>query len=131
MNKYLIMTFFAVLLLAGCIPKTEDVQVLKASPLDYELYLYTDSDEQEAAKNYMSALLDWKVKQQDTEELEFKQQEMNSDNLRLTKEDLPALVVKKEGKTVKTIKGDNRHNDILTALEDSINMTGSYTEKPS
>lgn len=50
MNKYLIMTFFAVLLLAGCIPKTEDVQVLKASPLDYELYLYTDSDEQEAAK---------------------------------------------------------------------------------
>lgn len=52
----------------------------------------------------MSALLDWKVKQQDTEELEFKQQEMNSDNLRLTKEDLPALVVKKEGKTVKTIK---------------------------
>ncbi|MGV2619895.1 hypothetical protein QRD89_08220 [Halobacillus sp. ACCC02827] len=131
MNKYLIMTFFAVLLLAGCIPKTEDVQVLKASPLDYELYLYTDSDEQEAAKNYMSALLDWKVKQQDTEELEFKQQEMNSDNLRLTKEDLPALVVKKEGKTVKTIKGDNRHIDILTALEDSINMTGSYTEKPS
>lgn len=120
MLNRLLLSFFAIFLLAGCLHQSEDIQVLTATPQDYELYLYTNSDKEKVAQDYMSALLDWKLKQQEETELQFKQSETQKDQLNLPDKELPVLVVKKKGKTVKTISGQNPRKEILTALEDHI-----------
>lgn len=122
MLNRLLLSFFAIFLLAGCLHQSEDIQVLKASPQNYELYLYTTSDKEEVAQDYMSALLDWKLKQKDETELQFKQSETPKDQLNLPDEELPVLVVKKKGKTVTTISGQNPRKEILMALENHITV---------
>ncbi|WP_226578352.1 hypothetical protein [Halobacillus litoralis] len=109
-----------ILLLAGCIQQSENVQVLTAAPDDYELYLYTEPEKENEAQNYLSALLDWKLKQQVHERLEFKQTETHADKINVPKEELPLLVVKQKGKTVTKIAGNTPRDKILTTLEDTI-----------
>ncbi|QAS51154.1 hypothetical protein [Halobacillus litoralis] len=120
MLNRILLAFVTILLLAGCFPQSEDVQVFTATPLDYELYLYTEPDKEEEAQNYLSALLDWKMKQNDGQKLEFKQTETNADDLKVSKDQLPVLVVKEKGKTLTTISGENPRKEILMTLENSI-----------
>lgn len=120
MYRSLVFAFFAITLLTGCFMQTDKIQVLTAQPDDYELYLYTEPDQEEAAQNYLSALLDWKLKQDDGEKLNFQQSAMNSTKVNFSQDDLPVLVVKQEGKTISTISGENPRQEILMTLEDSI-----------
>ncbi|CDQ19899.1 hypothetical protein [Halobacillus karajensis] len=120
MLNRLFLSFFGILILTGCIFQGDTVQVLTAKPDDYELYLYTKADQEESAQDYLSALLDWKLKQKDGSELQFEQSEQKKDKLKLPTDELPLLVVKENGKTLTTIAGDNPREDILTTLEDKI-----------
>lgn len=119
--KYgIILSIISILLLAGCFPQKENIEVLSAEHSPYELHLYTDLEQKEKADSYLSALVDWKTKQDDQQDLEFKQRKANSDQLELSKDQLPALVIKKEGKVVANIFGDVPREQILTELESSI-----------
>ncbi|SEH70273.1 hypothetical protein SAMN05192559_103156 [Halobacillus karajensis] len=120
MLNRLFLSFFGIFILTGCIFQGDTVQVLTAKPDDYELYLYTKADQEESAQDYLSALLDWKLKQKDGSELQFEQSEQKKDKLKLPTDELPLLVVKENGKTLTTIAGDNPREDILTTLEDKI-----------
>ena len=102
--------------------KGETVQVLTATPENYELYLYSEADKEESAQDYLSALLDWKLKQDDGAELQFEQTEKDKNDLNISTEELPVLVVKEEGKTVTTISGKNPREKILMTLENHIAM---------
>ncbi|ARI77633.1 hypothetical protein [Halobacillus mangrovi] len=112
----------SVLLLTGCLPQSEDVEVLSAQESSYELYLYTEADNKDKAKNYLSALLDWKTNQIESKNIEFKQSKTKADKIGISEEKLPALVIKKEGKVVKHITGDPPTKEILNELEQSIVM---------
>ncbi|GEN55467.1 hypothetical protein [Halobacillus faecis] len=122
MINRIILSFLAIFLLAGCLQKGESVQVLTATPEDYELYLYSEVDQEESAQDYLSALLDWKMKQDDGAELQFKQTEKDKSELSIPTEELPVLVVKEEGKTITTISGNNPREKILMTLENHIAM---------
>ncbi|KHE71803.1 hypothetical protein [Halobacillus sp. BBL2006] len=115
-----ILALLSVLLLAGCLPQSKDVEVLSTQESSYELYLYMD--QKEKAENYLSALLDWKTSQIEPEEIEFKQSKTNVDQTGLSEEQLPSIVIKKDGKVVKHITGDAPIEDILNELEQSIAM---------
>jgi hypothetical protein len=117
-----ILALLSVLLLAGCLPQSKDVEVLSTQESSYELYLYTEMDQKEKAENYLSALLDWKTNQIEPEEIEFKQSKTNVDQTGLSEEQLPSIVIKKDGKVVKHITGDAPIEDILKQLEQSIVM---------
>ncbi|SFJ91758.1 hypothetical protein SAMN04487936_105202 [Halobacillus dabanensis] len=122
MVNRLLLSLCAILLLAGCLHQSEDIQVLTATPKDYELHLYTDSENENTAQDYMSALLDWKLKQEDATELQFKQSETKKDHLNIPDDELPVLVVKEKGKTITTISGENPRKEILMALEKNVTV---------
>lgn len=122
MVNRLLFSLLAILLLAGCLHQSEDIQVLTATPQDYELHLYTNSESENIAQDYMSALLDWKLKQEDATELQFKQSATTKDQLNIPDNELPVLVIKEKGKTVTTISGENPRKEILMALEKNVTV---------
>ncbi|MGP4075067.1 hypothetical protein [Halobacillus sp. K22] len=119
-----ITSLLLIILLAGCIPQTDNVEVLQAHSESYAVYLYTelDDDYPSEADNYLSALLDWKMKH-NHESLLFEQSEANTGQIDVNKDQLPALVVKKDGKVVELISGDSRSQDIMNKLESSISLS--------
>ncbi|RWZ60753.1 hypothetical protein EQV77_05510 [Halobacillus fulvus] len=117
--RILLSSILIVLILAGCLPQSEEIDVLSTEASDYELYLYTKKGQDEEAQDYLNAILDWKTKQDDSQQFDFKQSSTQSDNIEVSTDDLPALVIKKEGKVVTSIKGDNPSNKILLTLENS------------
>ncbi|MYL19036.1 hypothetical protein GLW04_03990 [Halobacillus litoralis] len=123
-SKLIILT--VLLLLMGCIGKSEEVQVLSASPDEYELYLYTNPEQEEKAENYMSALLNWKLDIEDKKRLQFKQTTTESHKVKDIEDDsLPMLVVKKEGRTITKLSGVNTESRISSTLEQSLVLSGT------
>ncbi|MBN8234292.1 hypothetical protein JF544_03490 [Halobacillus kuroshimensis] len=121
-----LMIFTVLLLLMGCIGQSEEVQVLSTSPDDYDLYLYTNPDQEEKAENYMTALLNWKLEHQDHNRLQFKQTTTDSHNVEdIEGASLPMLVVKKEGRTITRLSGIETENRISSTLEEALVLSGT------
>ncbi|MCA1023427.1 hypothetical protein GLW03_00005 [Halobacillus halophilus] len=126
MHTYKLIILTVLLLLMGCIGKSEEVQVLSASPDEYELYLYTNPEQEEKAENYMSALLNWKLDIEDKKRLQFKQTTTESHKVKDIEDDsLPMLVVKKEGRTITKLSGVNTESRISSTLEQSLVLSGT------
>lgn len=122
MEYRIYLSIFAIILLAGCFPQTKDVEVLSVEDSNYELFLYTKQHQNEAANHYLSALLNWKTKQSSIETLDFKKSQTRSHQLRIPGDNLPALVIKKEGKILTSISGKRTSDYILTELENYISF---------
>jgi|GEM_PF-5688937 len=119
-----ITSLILIILLAGCIPQSDNVEVLQAHSESYAVYLYTeiDNDHPSEADNYLTALLDWKMKH-DHKSLSFEQSEANTGQIDVDEDQLPALVVKRDGKVIELISGDSGAEDIMNRLENSISLT--------
>ncbi|MCA1012570.1 hypothetical protein [Halobacillus halophilus] len=119
-----ITSLILIILLAGCIPQSDNVEVLQAHSESYAVYLYTelDNDNPSNADNYLTALLNWK-KKHERKPLSFKQSEANTGQIEVDEDQLPALVVKKDGKVIELISGDSGSEDIMNKLESSISLT--------
>ncbi|MFZ0371518.1 MAG: hypothetical protein WAM07_18125 [Halobacillus sp.] len=124
MTNSRITSLILIILLAGCIPKSDNVEVLQAHSESYAVYLYTelDNDQPAEADNYLKALLDWKMKH-DHKSLSFEQSEANTGQIDVDEDQLPALVVKKDGKVIELISGDSGSEHIMNRLESSISLT--------
>ncbi|MFC7061354.1 hypothetical protein [Halobacillus seohaensis] len=124
-TSILICSFF-VFTLSGCDTHGEIVKVISAQPSDYDISLYGHPDNKDQMNDYMSALLNWKTKQEDERFLSFKQSTMNTEDINLSTDQLPALVISKEGKPIQTITGEvSDRNDILNKLESTIALSGN------
>ncbi len=122
MKSYVLVSFLLVLLLAGCYPHQNKIDVISASPSEYDIYLYTPSDEEKSAASYLNALLDWKIKEENNHSLAFKKTQSDSDSIGLTENELPALVIKKKGKTVAKISGNSQRHQILSKIERAVTL---------
>ncbi|MFQ3545900.1 hypothetical protein Q7A53_17610 [Halobacillus rhizosphaerae] len=122
MKSYVLVSFLLVLLLAGCYPHQNKIDVISASPSEYDIYLYTPSDEEKSAASYLNALLDWKIKQGNHRSLSFKKTQTDSEAVGLSENDLPALVIKKKGKIVTKISGNSKRPQILSQIEESVSF---------
>ncbi|UOQ43187.1 hypothetical protein MUN89_14750 [Halobacillus salinarum] len=120
MRPYIFISMLFVFLLAGCFPHKENVEVISASPSGYDIYLYTQTDQKQKAESYFNALLDWKMKQGNDGTLAFKKSKTDSNSIEVSENELPALVIKKEGKTVTKISGNSNQKNILSKLEQSV-----------
>ncbi|WP_158290462.1 hypothetical protein [Halobacillus salinus] len=112
----------AIILLAGCLPQSNSVEVLSAAESDYELFLYTKSSEKEHADDYLNALLDWKTSRNNVENIQFTQSTTKSDEIGVSEDLLPTLVIKREGRVVESISGKNSSDKILTQLENTLSF---------
>ncbi|MBH0228986.1 hypothetical protein [Halobacillus yeomjeoni] len=121
--KYGILLSITILLVvAGCLPAEKNIEILSAKKDSYEVYLYTKSEPSNKAQNYISALLDWKTATKDQLQMEFQQTKVSLDNIHLKEEQLPALIIKKEGKMVSQITGEQPSRDIFSTIDRSITM---------
>ncbi|GGF12161.1 hypothetical protein GCM10010954_08530 [Halobacillus andaensis] len=123
MSGILIYSLF-VILLSGCNAGDEDIKVISAKPSGYEINLYTHPDDEEQAKDYMEALLNWKTSQEDDDFLAFNETTTNTKDIDLTSDQLPALIIYKEGQAIQTITGeDTSPTDIIDTLENTVAIT--------
>ncbi|MCA0969437.1 hypothetical protein LCM20_02385 [Halobacillus litoralis] len=113
----LLIPITAVIILTGCLPQSSSVEVLSAAESDYELFLYTKEGQKEQADHYLNALLDWKTNQSHTQNIEFTQTITKEDQIEVSGDRLPALIVKKQGEIVMNIQGENTSQRILDELE--------------
>ncbi|MBA2174329.1 hypothetical protein H0266_05355 [Halobacillus locisalis] len=111
-----------IILLAGCLPQSKDVEVLSAAESEYELFLYTTKNQNNEANQYLTALLDWRTKSSKVERFQFKQSTARTDQIKLSEDSLPALVIKKRGKVITSIQGSNTSDQILSELERSVSF---------
>lgn len=123
MSGILIFSLF-VSLLSGCQAGNEDIKVISAKPSGYEINLYTHPDDEKQAKEYMEALLNWKTSQEDDDFLAFNETTTNTKDIDLTSDQLPALIIYKEGQAIQTITGeDTSPTDIIDTLENTVALT--------
>lgn len=118
----IIFPVIALILLVGCLPQSNSVEVLSAAESDYELFLYTKANQKEHADNYLNALLDWKTKQSPIENIHFTQSMTHSDKIKVSEDLLPTLVIKREGKIIGSISGENSSDQILMELENTLSF---------
>ncbi|WP_101843747.1 hypothetical protein [Halobacillus sp. Marseille-P3879] len=111
----------SLILISSCTAGGEDIKVISANPSDYKINLYTHPDDEEQANEYMAALLNWKTNQEDDNYLSFQESTVNTSELDLSAEQLPALIIYKEGKPIQTVTGENTTpKDIVNTLENTV-----------
>ncbi len=110
-SLYLGLGIITLILMTGCVFNDEKVEVISAEPSDYKIYLYNHLEDKEQSKHYLSALLDWKLKHEnsDNDTLSFKESKIGIKDIKFEKDQLPALVISKNGKAVEIIYG--KHSD--------------------
>lgn len=108
------------LLLGSCIPQEKNVNVLHASDDQYEVYLYMKDGEMTDAGSYLNALLIWKTDLNKPQVFTFKEFRTRTDQIGVSYEQLPAIVIKREGAIVGEIYGKVEDDEILALLKNEI-----------
>ncbi|WP_173916612.1 hypothetical protein [Halobacillus sp. Marseille-Q1614] len=120
---YALLSSLFLILISGCSIEDDKVEVISAEPSDYKIHLYNHLEDHEQANNYLAALLNWKMKQKDEDALSFKESTVRIKDINLNKDDLPALVITKNGKPVEIISGKHSNKeDILHAIERTVSL---------
>ncbi|MCP3026266.1 hypothetical protein [Halobacillus sp. A5] len=113
-------------LLSSCTSSGENIKVISAKPSGYEINLYTHQDDEEQANEYMSALLNWKTNQEEEEYLSFQESTVHTSDIDITSDQLPALIIYKDGKPIQTVTGKNTSpTDIIDTLENTVAITNN------
>ncbi|MFC7321415.1 hypothetical protein [Halobacillus campisalis] len=112
--------------LSSCEANDETIKLISAEPSGYKINLYSHPDDQEQANDYMSALLNWKTAQEDDRFLSFKESTLSSDDINISADQLPALVIYKDGELVQSISGNNSDpSEIKSTLDNTVALSNN------
>ncbi|GGC80144.1 hypothetical protein GCM10007216_08330 [Thalassobacillus devorans] len=119
MTKLLLPVGLIFIMISGCFPEQKKIEVISANSNGYEVQLLTEEEDKDIDKAYMDAFLSFK-NQHKQQPLEFFKSTASLYQVEEHINKLPAFLIRKEEKTVATITGERKSEEIVEQLMEII-----------